>query len=162
MTFDAFVRNWTRIYKPMQHNEKKGNKRFFVTDGLKGLVDFVTEATNALSPCVVMESNLSGTVDDSRAIYDHVLYFFVHADEREMADGQSAANAKKKAVEHMLEFVKYLRAAKEDGEAEVRGVSNDPIPFDSEGPEQNGWYACRIDIEQVVMLDTCINQAKYI
>lgn len=162
MNFDSFVREWTRKYKPMQHDVRKGNKRFYLTDGLRGLVDFATQTTNALSPCVAMESNLSGYVNDNSVEYLHVLYFFVHAEDCEMSDGEAAKRAKQKAVEHMLEFCKYLKRAKEDENPDVRGFSSDPVAFDSEGPEQNGWYACQVQFRQTVMQDTCINEDNYV
>ncbi|MCR5180308.1 MAG: hypothetical protein K6C30_03735, partial [Bacteroidaceae bacterium] len=161
MTFELFVKNWTRIYKPMQHDERRGNKRFFLTDGLKGLVDFVTQTTNALSPCVVMESNLTGTMDEARVTYVHTLYFFVHAVDTEMSDGVAASKAKQQAMEHATEFVKYMRQMKEQYE-ELRGLKTDMIPFDCDGPEQNGWYACRMDVERVEMLNNCIDQNNYV
>ncbi|MBR1800615.1 MAG: hypothetical protein IJ767_03865 [Bacteroidaceae bacterium] len=162
MNFDSFVREWTRKYKPMRHDERKGNKRFYLTDGLRGLVDFATQTTNALSPSVVMESNQSGYVDRNSVEYLHVLYFFVHAEDKEMSDGEAANRAKKQAVEHMLEFCNYLQQAKENGDPDVRGISSDPIAFDSEGAEQNGWYACQVQFKQTVMRDTCVNQDNYI
>lgn len=160
MSFDLFVKEWTRHYKPMQHNEQKGNRRFFYTDGLRGLVDFATQATDALSPCVVMESNLAGIVEKNRVTYTHVLYFFVHA--RDMAKGHDAMLAKKEAVKHMLEFYAYLQSKREDGDQELRGIDTEHLMFSSEGPEQNGWYACQVQFDEVVMRNTCVIEANYV
>lgn len=164
MSFQTIVENWCKSYKYMQHSPK--NRRFFLTDSTAGVVELAKGITAKQSPCVVMESDVSGGGPIARPVMVYPVYFFVKANKQ--ADGDEAAVAKETAKEHSRDFLawlKYMRdmeiAENKDGDF-ARLNLDDYIDYQTVGPLENGWYAVLIQLEREEPLNLCIDKDLYV
>ena len=164
MTFHSIVRQWCKTYKYML--DSKENRRFFLTDSTAGVVELAKSATSMQSPCVVMESDVSGGGPVARPTMVYPVYFFVKAEK--MADGDEAAVAKELAKEHARNFLAWLKEKHEKELSEnfngdfARLNLNDYIDYMTVGPLENGWYAVLIQLEREEPLDLCVDKNLYI
>ena len=164
MTFHSIVRQWCRIYKPMLDSPK--NRRFHLTDSTAGVVELAKSATPMLSPCVVMESDVSGGGPVARPVMIYPVYFFVRADK--MADGDEAAVAKETAKEHAKNFIAWLKkrhdeelALNNDGDF-ARIHLDDYVDYQTAGPLEDGWYAVLVQVEREEPLNLCVDENLYV
>ena len=162
MTFHSIVRQWCRIYRPMQDSPK--NRRFYLTDSTSGVVELAKGIANSFSPCVVMESSVEGYVDNGYIYRNYPVYFFVRA--RDMADGDAAAEAKEKAWVHAQNFLTYLKNLHENDPTPTREYDRidleNNIEMQTIGPIENGWFAVLIQLERQESLDLCVNEDMYV
>lgn len=167
MTFHSIVRQWCRTYKPMLDSATNGNRRFYLTDSMGGMVELAKKIAPKLSPCVVMESCIEGGGPIRRPELNYPIYFLVRA--TDMADGDAAAEAKEEAWYHCKQFVTWL-LKKHDDEIEQNidgdfariNLDNANILIDSIDPLQDGWYGICIQIEREEPLNLCVNEDLYI
>lgn len=165
MTFYSIVKQWCEIYKFMHHSKK--NKRFYLTDSQRGVVDMAKDIANAFSPCVLMESCVEGGGPIKRPSRTYPIYFFVRAEK--MADGDEAAVAKEEAWMHAQNFLAWLLkkhdeevdAGNRDGDY-ARINMDDYIDLQTVGPLENGWFAVLIQFERDEPINTCMDEALYL
>ena len=164
MTFHSIVRQWCRIYKRMLDGPK--NRRFYLTDSTAGVVELAKNITAAFSPCVVMESDVSGGGPVARPVMSYPVYFFVKAEK--MADGDEAAVAKEMAKAHAKNFMAWLKM-KHDEELEERRDGDfarirldEYVDYQTAGPLEDGWYAVLVQIEREEPLNLCVDEDLYI
>ena len=164
MTFHSIVRQWCRMYKPMLDGPK--NRRFYLTDSTAGVVELAKGITAKFSPCVVMESDVSGGGPVSMPVMVYPIYFFVKAEK--MADGDEAAVAKELAKEHARNFMAWLKK-KHDEELQVNKNGDfarinleDYVDYQTVGPLEDGWHAVMVQIEREEPLNLCVDEDLYI
>ena len=166
MTFHSIVRQWCRIYRPMQDGPK--NRRFYLTDSTAGVVELAKHIATSLSPCVVMESSVEGSGPIERIDRNYPVYFFVKADK--MSDGDDAAVAKEEAFMHAQKFLAWLKY-KHDKDIENNRIDGDfgrieldkiIIDVTTVGPIENGWFAVLLQFERTEPLDLCIDWDLYV
>ncbi|MGN0091275.1 MAG: hypothetical protein ACI36Z_10045 [Alloprevotella sp.] len=164
MTFYEIVEQWAERYVKMQHvpEERGGNQRFFLTDTYMGMVDFMTNIHPDRSPCVVMESNQDGNINEGKDRINHTIYFMVRAEE--MNDGRSALQAKLEAKEHMKKFLAWARSlvANNPDIPENRFDLNENIDYNTVGPFYDGWYGVYISISEVDNFNQCVLPNDYV
>jgi len=141
------------------------NRRFYLTDSTAGVVELAKGITPEMSPCVVMESDVSGGGPIARPSMVYPVYFFVHADR--MADGDEAALAKIEAMEHTRNFLAWLKAKHDSEVAENRDGDfarlnlTDYVDYQTVGPIEDGWYAVLVQLEREEPLNLCIDENLY-
>ena len=167
MTFHSIVRQWCRIYKPMQDSATNGNRRFYLTDTMSGVVELAKGIANSMSPCVVMESSVEGGGKITRPDRNYPIYFFVKA--RDMADGDAAAEAKEEAWLHAQNFLAWLKKKHDeemerniDGDFARIELDNAMLDIQTVGPIENGWFAVLIQFERAEPLNLCVNPDLYL
>ena len=167
MTFHSIVRQWCRTYRPMLDSATNGNRRFYLTDSMSGVVELAKGIANSMSPCVVMESSVEGGGKLTRPERNYPIYFFVKA--RDMADGDAAAEAKEEAWLHAQNFLAWLkRRHDEEQERNIDGdfarieLDNAMLDISTVGPIENGWFAVLIQFERAEPLNLCINPDMYV
>lgn len=164
MTFYDIVEQWASHYVKMQHvpGDRSGNERVFMTDTYMGMVDFMTNIRPESSPCVVMESNQDGNINDGKDRINHAVYFMVRADK--MSDGRSALEAKLEAKEHMKKFLAWARTKLKDNPdiPENRFDLNESIDYNTVGPFYDGWYGVYITINEVDTFNQCVLPHDYV
>ena len=142
------------------------NRRFYLTDVQAGMVELAKSIANSLSPCVVMESTVEGAGPITKISRNYPIYFFVRA--RDMADGDSAAEAKEEAWMHAKNFLTWLYEKHE--EEMSRRIAGDFATIDLEGniyvttvgPIENGWFGVLIQFERMEPLNICQNDELYV
>ncbi len=165
MVFHSIVRQWCRIYKPMKDSGE--NRRFYLTDSTQGVVDMAKSISNKFSLFVMMESNIEGSGDIRRPVFNYPLYFFVRA--RDMSDGDAAAEAKVEAWYHAQNFLTWLLAKRQedldnnriDGDFARIDLENAIIDIQTIGPIENGWFAILIQFEREEPLNLCVDEDLY-
>ena len=164
MTFHSIVRQWCKTYKYMQDSHE--NRRFYLTDSTAGVIELAKGITEEYSPCVVMESDVSGGGPIARPSMTYPVYFFVKADK--MSDGDEAAVAKEQAKEHARNFLSWLKK-KHDKELEdnkdgdfARIHLDDYVDYQTVGPLQDGWYAVLVQLDRDEPLNLCVDEDLYI
>ena len=142
------------------------NRRFYLTDSTAGVVELAKNITASFSPCVVMESDVSGGGPVARPVMSYPVYFFVKAEK--MADGDEAAVAKEMAKEHAKNFMAWLKM-KHDEELEERRDGDfarirldEYVDYQTAGPLEDGWYAVLVQIEREEPLNLCVDEDLYI
>lgn len=143
------------------------DRRFFLTDSTAGVVELVKSIKPDKSPCVVMESDVSGGGPVERPVMTYPVYFFVRSNK--MADGDEAAWAKDLAKEHARNFMAWLRnhrdkelAQNRDGDFVRILMEGTYVSYDTVGPIGDGWYAVLIQLEREEPLNLCIDPNLYI
>ena len=142
------------------------NRRFHLTDSTAGVVELAKGATPMLSPCVVMESDVSGGGPVARPVMIYPVYFFVRA--RKMADGDEAAVAKEEAKEHARNFMAWLKKRHDEELAERRDGDfarihlDDYVDYQTAGPLEDGWYAVLVQVEREEPLNLCVDENLYV
>ena len=163
MDFYEMVEQWSECYVPMQHEAgiRTGNQRFFLTDTYMGMADFMTSIQPEHSPCVVMESNQDGRIEEGKDFINHTIYFMVRAED--MNDGRSAKEAKQEAKEHMHKFLAWARW-KLDGCPDMphSRFNLDSVDYNTAGPMYDGWYGVYITIVEVYSFDQCVHPHDYL
>lgn len=164
MTFHSIVRQWCRTYRPMLDSATNGNRRFYLTDSMAGVVEMAKGIANSFSPCVVMESSVEGYMRNGLIFRNYPIYFFVRA--RDMADGDAAAEAKEEAWIHAQNFLTWLRD-RHDNDPTTTGEYarinlEDNIDVQTVGPIENGWFAVLMQFERCEQTDLCVNEELYI
>lgn len=163
MYFYEVVEQWAESYVQMQHTpgEMGTNKRFFLTDTYMGMVDFMTNIQPDSSPCVVMESNQDGRIEEGKDYMNHTIYFMVRAEN--MSDGRSALKAKLEAHEHAHKFIAWARNMLEEREDIPDSRFNlSSIDYNTVGPMYDGWYGVYITIEEVATFSQCVLPHDYV
>lgn len=147
--------------------DSQASRRFFLTDSTQGVVELAKNIKPAMSPCVVMESNVEGGGSITRPVRNYPIYFFVRAEK--MSDGDAAALAKEKAWGHAQNFIAWLldRRAKElderiDGDFGRIDIDNALLDVQTIGPLEDGWFAVLIQFERTEPLNLCMNEDLYI
>lgn len=162
-SMSSIVREWTRLYKPMMDGVTRDRRRFFMTDSFQGMVEFAKGIPNTASPCVVMESNVEGYVDNGRIFRNYPIYFYVRA--RAMSDGDAAAEAKEAAWKHAQNFLTWLREAsrKNEFDESYNGIIlSENIDIETVGPLENGWFAVLLQLERDESMDLCVDEGLYL
>ena len=164
MTFHSIVRQWCRTYRPMLDSPK--NRRFFLTDSTAGVVELAKDIKPAMSPCVVMESNVEGGGSITRPVRNYPVYFFVRAEK--MADGDMAALAKEEAWMHAQNFIAWLMEMRRmemeeliDGDFSRIDLDNALLDVQTVGPLEDGWFAVLIQFERAEPLNICADEDLY-
>lgn len=164
MTFHSIVRQWCRTYRAILDSPK--NRRFFLTDSTAGVVELAKNIKPAMSPCVVMESNVEGGGSITRPNRNYPIYFFVRAEK--MSDGDEAALAKEAAWGHAQNFITWLLTMREkemeegiDGDFARIDLDNTLLDVQTIGPLEDGWYAVLIQFERTEPLNLCLNSDLY-
>ena len=141
------------------------NRRFYLTDSTAGVVELAKGITDNYSPCVVMESDVSGGGPVARPVMIYPVYFFVHAEK--MADGDEAAIAKEWAKEHARNFMAWLKK-KHDEELNTRRDGDfsrihldEYVDYQTVGPLEDGWYAVMVQLEREEPLNLCVDENLY-
>lgn len=163
-SFHSIVRRWCQSYRPMLDSPE--NRRFYLTDSTSGVVELAKGITAEFSPCVVMESDVSGGGPVARPVMTYPVYFFVMAEK--MADGDEAAVAKEMAKEHARNFLSWLKkkhdeelAGNIDGDF-ARIHLEEYIDYQTAGPIENGWYAVLVQLDREEPLNLCVDDDLYI
>ena len=166
MVFYSIVRQWCRIYKPMLDNVNNGNRRFYLTDSMAGVIEMAKSMSDKFSPFVMMESDVEGGGKISRPARNYPIYFFVKAEK--MADGDDAAAAKEEAWWHCQNFLAWLKEKHDeeisqniDGDFSRINLDDEYILLNTVGPLENGWYAVSLQIERDEPLNLCVNTDLY-
>lgn len=148
----------------MLDNVKNGNRRFYLTDSTSGVVELAKGISNSMSPCVVMESAVEGSIEGGKAYRSYPIYFFVRA--RDMADGDAAAEAKEEAWLHAQNFLVWLRNLHDNDPTQTREYDRidmeSYIDITTVGPIENGWFAVLIQLQRLEPLDLCVVRNLYI
>jgi hypothetical protein len=151
----------------MLDSATNGNRRFYLTDSMSGVVELAKGIANSMSPCVVMESSVEGGGKITRPDRNYPIYFFVKA--RDMADGDAAAEAKEEAWLHAQNFLAWLmKKRNEEMEQNIDGdfaridLDNSMLDIQTVGPVENGWFAVLIQFERAEPLNLCVNEDLYI
>ena len=164
MTFHSIVRQWCRTYKPMLDNIQTGNRRFYLTDSTAGVVEMAKGISNAFSPFVMMESSVEGYIKNGLVFRNYPVYFFVRA--RDMADGDSAAEAKEEAWMHAQNFLTWLRVRHDDDQSVPQDFARidleENIDIQTVGPIENGWFAVLIQFERCESINLCEDENLYV
>lgn len=168
MNFHAIVRQWCKTYAPMLDNVSNGNRRFYLTDTTKGVVELLKDLEPKMAPCVLMESTVEGGGSFTKPIRYYPIYFFTHADT--MADGDDAAAAKEEAWYHAQNFMTWLYAMrqKDFDEGRLNGdfarINFEQIMLDIQtiGPIHDGWYAVLLQIDREEPLNLCLDENLYV
>lgn len=166
MTFESIVRRWCKIYRPV--SDKVNDRRFFFTDSKENMIEMAKQWTPAMSPCVVMECVAEGSGKISRPEMNYPIYFFVRAEKQR--DGDEAALAVKAALEHMKNFLAWLKyhhdkeleEDKRDGDFARINLDDAFIDITTVGPIGDGWYAELLQIDREEPLNLCITEELYI
>lgn len=167
MTFHSIVRLWCKTYKSMLDNEKKGNRRFYLTDTVGGVVDIAKSISSKFSPFVLMESapEMEGEFLKPYRLYP--IYIYVKAEK--MSDGDEASAAYEEALLHAAKFRTWLLYHHEKeleeniaGDFAMIDLENTRLSITPVGPLENGWYAVCMQLERMEPLDKCINPDDYI
>ena len=166
MTFESIVRKWCQTYRPILDSPK--NRRFFFTDSKENMIEMAKNWTPEMSPCVVMECVAEGDGKIERMSMNYPIYFFVRAEKQK--DGDSAALAVREALEHMKDFLSWLRdrrnkeldEGRRDGDFARIELDNAFLSIMTIGPIQDGWYAELLQIDREEPLNLCVNEDLYI
>lgn len=154
----------------MMHNEGNGNKRVFFVNGQQAVVDFAKEAKDALSPCVLFDFTVEGTIDGGRVTRNYPLYFMVKAEPLNgtasgMSDGEAAAVALEWAWTHTKAFLAWLQQQVYEhrfNEDYSMIDLKDNIYINTAGPLQNGWWGVVLQLERNESRRLCVNEGDYI
>ena len=142
------------------------NRRFYLTDSTAGVVELAKGITAEYSPCVVMESDVSGGGPIAHPVMTYPVYFFVKAEKA--SDGDEAAVAKEKAKEHARNFLAWLKKKHDEEIGENRDGDfarlnlDDYIDYQTAGPLQDGWYAVLVQLEREEPLNLCVDENLYL
>lgn len=148
----------------MLDDPEHDNQRFFLTDSTEGIVELAKKLTDdQFSPCVLMESDIEGNGPITMPVMVYPVYFFCRA--RDLADGDTAAEAKVEALYHARKFLTWLRWKHENdsptGDFGRIDLENEGINIMTIGPLINGWYAVLIQFERLEPLNMCIDENDY-
>ena len=145
----------------MRHNPVK-NKRFYLVDTWDDVRSWGKDIAPTLSPCVVMESAVEGSMSGGKMYRDYPVYFCVRA--HKMVDGEAAAEAKEEAFVHAQKFLMWLlNKHNEDSPNGDYGRINmeDPIPISTAGPLQDGWYGVLVQLTRLELMNLCVDEDLY-
>lgn len=147
----------------MLDSPSNGNRRFFLTDSFQGTVDILKNVTFKLSPCVLMESDVTGYVKNGRVFRNYPIYFLVKA--KKMSDGDSAAEAKEEAWCHAKELLVWLLHQQKQNPMDRNYTSvnlEDRLAIDTIGPFKDGWFAVTLQIERDEGINQCLDTKLYL
>lgn len=170
MTFASILCEWAATYNPMRHNPSIGNKRVYFTDSYQGMVDFVKEISDKMSPCVVLETDIAGYMVNGRFFRDYPVYFFVksmplNGTSSGLNDGEAAAVAKEWALTHAMKFYAWLldKRNEDHTNADFNGINLDEmIQFMTIGPIHDGWFAVQYTLTRDETVLLCVNETDYV
>ena len=119
---------------------------------------------------VIIKRSLAeiGSGKISRPEMNYPIYFFVRAEKQR--DGDEAALAVKAALEHMKNFLAWLKyhhekelgENKRDGDFARINLDDAFIDITTVGPIGDGWYAELLQIDREEPLNLCITEELYI
>ena len=163
MTFHSIVSEWCSTYKPMLHNLKNGNRRFYLADSPDSVRSMPKSIATTFSPCVVMENGVEGDIDGGLINRTYPVYFFVRA--RKQSDADAMAEAYEEAWLHAQNFYAWLRERHENDGTKTREYARinmeDPLYVQPAGPLEDGWVAVFIQFTRVEQINLCINEGLY-
>lgn len=164
--YPQLVEFWCSIYKKMQHNFAKNSerRRFYFCNSYWDLQNFMQGMNVRMSPCVIMESNLEGEIE--QFAYDKqsfTIHFCVRS--TDAGDGHANRDAKKEAKEHMRNFLNWLNRLQHDKRRcpkFLRRMDFSDIEYKTQAPFYDGWVAVYLTIHLPEQYNICVVEDEYV
>jgi hypothetical protein len=171
---DNLIEHWATIYKPIQHDPRKGAKarRFFRFNSLPESQDIGTKFNTAKTPLCGIVTQFDGVSRGKLLELTVVVYVFTKqlAPVSSTSDNEiSAADAKIYGAEIINDLWVWLREQKrthgtnpKDELYWLAGMDLDNIEICSEDRHYNGWWPTFICLKCQVPRQTCSEATKYL
>ena len=175
MNFYDLVEDWCKGCKELRHDRMK-DKRFYLCDGFLGMTDFMHEHTPEQSPCVLVDTSMSGILYETHDEPVYTLYFAVRA--MEQNNDRAALMARLAGKQLANKFVAYLRWLKNsrypsdkkygsdytllERQEVVKMLDMKRIGYETLGPIYEGWHAVQLSLECPVMNTQCLDPNDYV
>lgn len=189
-----FTEEWAMLYKPMRHipGPDSLNKRFYICDSYFTMTEFLKGSVDPeVSPCVMVESQQEGNVEEGRDYPRYSFYFLVRAEDTH--NGHMAYDSKSDAKKIMMDFVNFIRAFKSPYEyttptgtplvstlpfAEgsyldslrkdilngfncMMNINIENFTYESLNELYDGWYGVQMTLDDIQIYDMCLDEAMY-
>lgn len=185
-----FTEEWAMLYKPMHHvpGEDSLNRRFFICDSYMNMTSFMEHMDPDCSPCVIVESQQEGNIENGKDYPRYSFYFMVRSGQTH--EGYSAFDAKSEAKRVMMDFINFIRAFKncdEGGnerilynltlpsgsylyelrEAVLQGdqcmmnIDIESLTYESLNELYDTWYGIQVTIGDMQVYDMCLDLSLY-
>lgn len=186
-----FTEEWATIYKPMLHTPgPEGlNRRFFICDSYMNMTSFMEHMDPECTPCVIVESQQEGNIQEGRDYPYYSFYFMVRAGNTH--EGYSAYDAKNEAKKVMMDFVNFIRMFKycQDSEEHYKNLTSlhldensylyslresvlngyncmsqiniEDFVYESLNELYDTWYGVQATFEDILLYDMCVDISLY-
>lgn len=184
-----FTEEWAQLYKPMHHipGPDSLNKRFYICDSYFTMTEFLKGSVDPeVSPCVMVESQQEGNVQEGRDYPRYSFYFLVRAEDTH--NGHMAYDSKSDAKKIMMDFVNFIRIYKYpdeyrnlllqlpltegtylhelrmailNGDQCMMNINIDDFVYESLNELYDGWYGVQVTLDDMQVYDMCLDLAMF-
>lgn len=154
--FDYIVEQFARAYRPMSHDPKNGNCRFFRMNSIQTIDEMLTNINGIQSPAVGVEVYLEGSIGAKDTTAEWTLFFFCNAGD--ISDMRIVTDAKVEAFIHLERFLSVMRQWQNKRKISERidlGSGSQRLRYFTQGPILDNWYAVGTTITVSEPFDAC-------